>query len=224
MKLFYFPVGFTATACFFFANLAMLPFAYSYALLHKFIILVRVPSCSAFAQLFIYITFGSLFHSISLFIDTVRFLLNSYDDKLTRVVKLKYGTEISKQAFDSVRLEIENTINSGLTTQKAEDIVVNIREKMGVTGLIFQALYGYKKKSADDTAEEYAVNFSAKAQNGDRENALLKIKVYGVIKEMIWQTVKNSTLNAPTDQQYVDLFMLGNLLNEIQTNIDVHLH
>ena len=41
---------------------------------------------------------------------------------------------------------------------------------------------------------------------------------------MIWNSVKASSIKLAPEHREVDLFVLINLLNEIQVNIDIHLH
>lgn len=113
MKIFYFPVVVVTLVFFTVTNIALIPIAWLYSLLHKIVILVRVRSCAAFGELILYLTLGLLFHVISIFLDMYRFFVFSYDETQTRVVKLNYGTNITKYAFDSVRTAIEADCKDG---------------------------------------------------------------------------------------------------------------
>jgi hypothetical protein len=85
LKIFYFPVILFISVVFTVINVALTPFAYLYALVHKIIILVRVPSCGAFAEVFFYLVFGPILHVPNIIIDIFAFVSFSYDDNLTRV-------------------------------------------------------------------------------------------------------------------------------------------
>ena len=66
LRIFYFPVAVVAVVVFTVVNVALTPFAYIYALIHKVLILFRVPSGSAFLEVLIYLVFGLLFHALNI--------------------------------------------------------------------------------------------------------------------------------------------------------------
>lgn len=103
LRIFYFPIAIVSMLIFTVVNVALTPFAYIYALIHKVIILIRVPSGSAFLEVLVYLVFGLLFHALNILVDGLMFFRYGYDESLTRVQKINYGTHISKSAFDIVR-------------------------------------------------------------------------------------------------------------------------
>jgi hypothetical protein len=85
LKIFYFPVILVTSVVFTVINVALTPFAYFYALVHKILILIRVPSCGAFAEVLFYFVFGPILHVPNIIIDIFDFVSFSYDDNHTRV-------------------------------------------------------------------------------------------------------------------------------------------
>lgn len=103
LRIFYSPVSLVTCILFTVVNIALIPFAYLYALTHKVLILVRTRTGAAFLELLVYLVFGLLFHLPTILIDFMRFIQLSFDENLTRVEKINYSTAVSKSAFDSVR-------------------------------------------------------------------------------------------------------------------------
>jgi len=205
----FFPMAVILSVIFAVGNIALIPFAYLYALTHKIVIVSRNFSCRALLEVPIWLIFGVPFLVISVFVDLTAFFKLSYRRKALKVTRKNYdfSFNFSHESFKLLTHLVENH-----DSNNAMELVLKMQKSYKVLE-VTRDLIRHTKESGISTYN-YADN--ANIANLEKPEALHSLQMYKLYKAMVWNSVDWDTWNAEdTTTKTVDLDNMKTLLKEV---------